>query len=226
MKQTSKKLSVIKKCITASVLTLCTFASQAVDLEYKGFYQRLDLIKENKLDKITMGFYLVDSYKRTRCDLVNATMLAQGKEPAQIEIASDGQLLVPLSRELYDKFALLRVKLKDEYQNCILQMQMQVKDKTKTDFSFSELALITKQMQELVDEFGSFLWFMMPNVNGLHIELSRAESISYIDDELKKSLKCEEGKCKLEIDEDNDSNKKAISFDLPPIVISPWIKDD
>ncbi|WNC66915.1 DUF2987 domain-containing protein [Thalassotalea nanhaiensis] len=226
MKQSSNKLSSIKKCIAVGVLSLTAFASQAVDLEYKGFYQRLDLIKENKLDHITMGFYLVDSYKRTRCELVDATMLAQGKEPAAIQIAEDGQLLVPLSRELYDKFALLRVKLKDEYQNCILQMQMQVKDKTKTDFTYSELALITKQMQELVDEFGSFLWFMMPNVNGLHIELSRPDSMSYVDGALKSSLVCEQEKCKLAIDQDNHSTEKAISFDLPPTVISPWIKDD
>ncbi|WOH38487.1 DUF2987 domain-containing protein [Thalassotalea fonticola] len=220
------KTKSIKQYIVAGMLSLTAFASQAVDLEYKGFYQRLDLIKENKLDQITMGFYLVDSYKRTRCDLVSATMLAQGKEPEQVDIAADGQLLVPLSRELYDKFALLRVKLKDEYQNCILQMQMQVKDKTKTDFSFSELALITKQMQELVDEFGSFLWFMMPNVSGLHVELSRADSISYINEEFKSALNCQQDKCKLDINQKNQSNDMAISFDMPPQVISPWIKDD
>lgn len=226
MKHTTMKNRSLKQYLLAGILSLTAFASQAVDLEYKGFYQRLDLIKENKLDQITMGFYLVDSYKRTRCELVSATMLAQGKEPEQVDIGADGQLLVPLSRELYDKFALLRVKLKDEYQNCILQMQMQIKDKTKTDFSFSDLALITTQMQELVDEFGSFLWFMMPNVNGLHVELSRAESISYINEEFKNALHCEQDKCKLDIDQDNHSDDKAISFDLPPKVISPWIKDD
>ncbi|KGK01616.1 DUF2987 domain-containing protein [Thalassotalea sp. ND16A] len=212
--------------LSVSLLAITSFSSLAVDLEYKGFYQRLDLIKENKLEKITMGFYLVDSYKRTRCEMEKATMLAQGTEPSAIAIADDGQLLVPYSRDLYDKFALLRVKLKDEYQNCILQMQMQVKDKTKSDFSFAELALITTQMQQLVDEFGSFLWFMMPQVSGLHIELSSPENIAYINEKLKPALVCEQEKCKLAIDADNQSNDKAISFDLAPKLISPWINKE
>ncbi|OUS26361.1 hypothetical protein A9Q98_10975 [Thalassotalea sp. 42_200_T64] len=216
----------MKKFLFALSVSLFSITCFAVDLEYKGFYQRLDLIKENKLDQITMGFYLVDSYKRTRCEMEKATMLAQGTEPSDIAIADDGQLLVPYSRDLYDKFALLRVKLKDEYQNCILQMQMQVKDKTKRDFSFAELALITSQMQQLVDEFGSFLWFMMPQVSGLHIELSSPENIAYINEKLKPALVCEQEKCKLAIDNENQSFDKAISFDLAPKIIAPWIKDD
>ena len=103
------------KLALACGLVMSAANVSAVDLEYKGFYQRLDLIKENKLDQITMGFYLVDSYKRTRCPLVDATMLSKGEEPANIEIADDGQLLVPFSENLYDNFAVLRVKQKDEY---------------------------------------------------------------------------------------------------------------
>ncbi|WP_157726600.1 DUF2987 domain-containing protein [Thalassotalea crassostreae] len=220
----AKKLGFISALLSTAIFTSApTFA---VDLEYKGFYQRLSLIEENELDKITMGFYLVDSYHRTRCELETATMLGKEVTPKEIEIANDGQLLVPLSETLYDKFAFLRVKQKDERQNCTLQMQIQVKDKAKKEFSFKELAVVAIQMQELVDDFGSFLWFMMPDVSGVTIEVADKEDIVFIDKSLTKMMKCDDSglKCQLAVDMELETDKPAIKFKTAPKVISPFIE--
>ena len=178
----------IKNILIAGALSLVSLSSQAVDMEYKGFYQRLDLINDNELDKITMAFYLVDYQTRERCELSKATMLAKDMSAMDIDIAADGELLVPYSEDLYDKFAFLRVEQAKPHQNCTLQMQIQGKDKTKTNYSYAELAFLTEQMQDLVDGFGSFLWFMMPNVTGLHISLTSTDDIAFIADDLKAGL--------------------------------------
>ncbi|MDG1733892.1 MAG: DUF2987 domain-containing protein [Thalassotalea sp.] len=216
----------MKKLLLAASLATLSANCFAIDIEYKGFYQRLDKIKEEKLEQISMGFYLVDYQTRERCELNKATMLGRDFTPTDIVIADDWQLLVPHSEEMYDKFAFLRVEQKIERQNCTLQMQIQAKDKTKTSYSFKELALLTEQMQELVDSFGSFLWFMMPNVSGLHITQNNAENISFISDELKQGLSCELNKCNLRVDTEQESNEEAIRFQQPPEVISPWIEKD
>lgn len=218
----------MKKIILISVLFVFSTVSHAVDLEYKGFYQRLKLIEDNKLNAITMGFYLVDSYHRTRCELTKATMLSKDQAPSDIQIGVHGQLLVPFSQTLYDNFALLRVSQKDERQNCILQMQMQVKDKSKRQFSYSELALVTYQMQELVDEFGGLLSFMMPDVHGLSIALVNETDIEFIDHELKADLLCKLEKCQLRVNhnKNQDNDATAIIFKHAPVVISPWIKEN
>ena len=80
------------------------------------------------------------------------------------------------------------------------------------------------QMQELVDEFGGFLWFMMPDVVGLSIELQEKDSISYIAPALESQLICVDNKCQLPIDVENSSTDKAIEFKQAPVVISPWIE--
>ncbi|MEW6999478.1 DUF2987 domain-containing protein [Colwelliaceae bacterium BS250] len=216
----------IKNILIAGALSLVSLSSQAVDMEYKGFYQRLDLINDNELDQITMAFYLVDYQTRDRCELSKATMLAKDMSAMDIDIAADGELLVPYSEDLYDKFAFLRVEQAKPRQNCTLQMQIQSKDKTKTEYSYAELALLTAQMQDLVDGFGSFLWFMMPNVAGLHISLTSTDDIAFIADDLNTGLNCTDNKCNLAVDMDNESTNKAISFAPAPMVISPWIADD
>ncbi|QBY05844.1 DUF2987 domain-containing protein [Thalassotalea sp. HSM 43] len=219
-------MSKMKKLLLATSIMLGVSAPvAAVDLEYKGFYQRLNLIEENKLDKITMAFYLVDSYKRSRCVLSDAKMLNKNGQHDDIAIADDGQLLVPLSQSYYDNFAVLRVEQQDAGQNCILQMQMQVKDKQQKAFSFSELALITWQMQELVDEFGGLLSFMMPNVQGLHIDMKKADSLKYIDSSLRDALNCDGSVCKLLIDMDDKRDENAIEFSTPPVVVAPWVEE-
>ncbi|WP_371185343.1 DUF2987 domain-containing protein [Thalassotalea maritima] len=209
------------------LLSLGLFASsvQAVDLEYKGFYQRLTLIEENNLDKITIGFYLVDSYTRERCPLTGAKMLKRDGSKDPIDIAADGQLMVPLSQQYYDEFALLRVEQSDDRQNCILQMQMQARDKQQTEFSYQQLATITWQLQELVDEFGGFLSFMMPDVQGLHIQLQNQQDVAYIASDLKQQLSCEQDKCQLLMKQNDEREQTAIRFAKPPVVISPWIED-
>ncbi len=214
------------KILIIVIVAMTSSLSHAVDLEYKGFYKRLDLIKEEKLEQITMAFYLVDYQTRVRCSLISATMLASDLEPVNIEIEQDGQLLVVLSKELYDKFAFLRVKQADERQNCTLQMQIQAKDKTKIEYSFAELALITKQMQDLVNSFGSFLWFMMPDVNGLHFIIADNNNIEFIAEELKPGLSCTLNKCNLLITADNQLEQRALLFKYPPQFISPWIAED
>ena len=223
----------MKKLLLLTACLLMPLTSNATDLEYKGFYKRLNLIKENKLDEITMGFYLVDTHSRDRCKLDNATLLAQGDSPTNIDIGDDGQLKVGLNKDWYDKFAFLRVKQHDEYQSCTLQMQMQVKDKTKTSFTYQELAIATDQMQDLVDDFGSFLWFMMPNVKGLHINLKDTTKITYIEPSLGKGLTCDILVCKLVIDDavvdsnlenDNEATPPALVFNEAPVVIAPWIE--
>ena len=54
------------KILLIAVVTMTSLVSHAVDLEYKGFYQRLDLIKEQQLEQITMAFFLVDYQTRVR----------------------------------------------------------------------------------------------------------------------------------------------------------------
>ncbi|TRX56967.1 DUF2987 domain-containing protein [Thalassomonas sp. M1454] len=216
----------MKKLLLAASLATLSANCFAIDIEYKGFYQRLDKIKDENLDQISMGFYLVDYHSRARCELNKATMLGRDLTPTNIEIADDWQLLVPHSEEMYDKFAFLRVEQKNEMQNCTLQMQIQAKDKTKTSYTFNELALLTEQMQELVDSFGSFLWFMMPNVSGLHISQANESNISFINDELKQGLSCQLTKCNLRIDTEQKSDEIALSFSQAPEVISPWIEKD
>lgn len=216
----------MKKLFLIFPLLFLSVFAHAVDLEYKGFYKRLDLIADNELNLITMGFYLVDSHSRQRCKLTKATMYAKDERAQNIEIAEDGQILVALSEELYKKQAFLRVVQQDEFQNCTLQMQIQAKDKAKRTFNFKELAEITSQMQELVDDFGSFLWFMMPNVQGLHINIESKEQIVYIAPVLAKKLNCQEKECKLAIDLQSLNSDKAIEFRKAPIVIAPWISED
>jgi hypothetical protein len=101
---------------------------------------------------------------------------------------------------------------------------MQVKDKHKTSFTYQELVVVTEQMQDLVNDFGSFLWFMMPNVKGLHINLKDTTTITYIDPSLDKNLTCDNLVCKLAIDVENRAIKPALTFSEAPVVIAPWIE--
>ncbi|WP_394173282.1 DUF2987 domain-containing protein [Thalassotalea litorea] len=218
----------IRKLITVLFLTLAmtSLKAQALDLEYKGFYQRLEIIEDNELDKITMGFYLVDAYDRQRCEIQSALLFGPGITDRAIETGNDGRLMVPFDKKLYDGFAILRVNLQDPGQNCTLQMQIQVKDASKTAFSFAELSAYREQMQTLMDEFGGFLWFMMPDVQGLNLKLANDNSLSYIDETLQSALNCEQRQCTLAIDEGQTSSEMALQFSQPPIVISPWVAKD
>ncbi|QDP01190.1 DUF2987 domain-containing protein [Thalassotalea sp. PS06] len=216
----------IRKFATLLVMGLFSLSAQALDLEYKGFYQRLDIIEENELDKITMGFYLVDAYNRERCHIDKAFFFGPGVNEKEIDIAADGRLQIPYDKELYDRFAVLRVNLSDPAQNCTLQMQIQVKDNQKTEFSFAELSVYREQMQSLVDEFGGFLWFMMPDVQGLNLKVASDNTLSFIDDSLKSGFNCEDLQCTLLVEEELTSNRMALQFSQPPVVISPWISKD
>ncbi|TLU66345.1 DUF2987 domain-containing protein [Thalassotalea litorea] len=216
----------IKKLTTSLLLALASIHAQAVDLEYKGFYQRLEVIEENELDQITMGFYLVDSYNRERCAIEDAFFFGPGISEMPADTGDDGKLIIPFDKKLYDRFAILRVNLEDPRQNCTLQMQIQVKDVSKTAFSFAELSAYREQMQTLMDEFGGFLWFMMPDVQGLNFKLVNDNSLSYIDETLQEALNCEQLQCTLAIDEGQTSSEMALQFSQPPIVISPWVAKD
>ncbi|WP_371379056.1 DUF2987 domain-containing protein [Thalassotalea aquiviva] len=208
----------------ALAMLVTPMSAIGLELEYKGFYKRLKLINDNELDLITMGFYLVDNHTRQRCELKNVRALAKGMPAQNVDIGIDNQILVPYSQAHYDNFGYLQVQQQDPRQDCTLQMQIQFKDKEQKAFSFNDLTQVKEQMQELVDEFGSFLWFMMPNLQGLHFELDANNHLDFVDPSIKSLLQCSATTCQLALPEEFDATDIALEFNQPPLVIAPWME--
>lgn len=208
--------------VLSSVFTLAlSFNANALFLEYKGFYQRLAKLEENELKHIDIAFYLVTEPAREPCNIKSAELEAK-EYKLPISFSEKTQLDIPFDEKYYKDKAILFVEEGQPYQQCTLQMQIQVKSNANA-FTFKELATFTSEMGTLMDDFGGFLWFIMPSVDGLTFRFNKPTSTSFVHSDLVDNLICKNNQCQLIIDTDDRREERAIEFVTTPEVISPYV---
>ncbi|TKB50509.1 DUF2987 domain-containing protein [Ferrimonas sediminicola] len=154
-----------------------SFSAQALTLDYKGFYDRLDKLYQPGINRLKLVFYFKDRETGAPCR-VNAGRILRHETAQPLLVGQQQQLLLPFDRDLRQNAAVIQVALENE-PRCDFAMQIQAETLDQTRFSGDQLAEIRDQMNRLMRSYAGvgFGW-LQPEVKGVTLSLVEGTKVS------------------------------------------------
>lgn len=162
------------KYLLGAILLFCCFTSQAETLvvPYSNFYSHTKKIegKETNALQFAFGFKQVQS---TELCTINSAIIHTQKQDIPLTLISQQRFTVPTNKILKMARAEVVIELQQAANRCDMSVQLETKaEYLKHDYSKQELQMVLEQYQAFFSGMGSFLSFMMPNVQGLSLHFS------------------------------------------------------
>jgi hypothetical protein len=162
------------KYLLGAILLFCCFTSHAETLvvPYSNFYSHTKKIegKETNALQFAFGFKQVQS---TELCTINSAIIHTQKQDIPLTLISQQRFTVPTNKILKMARAEVVIELQQAANRCDMSVQLETKaEYLKHDYSKQELQMVLEQYQAFFSGMGSFLSFMMPNVQGLSLHFS------------------------------------------------------
>jgi hypothetical protein len=183
------------KYLLASVLLFACFSARAETLvvPYSSFYSHSKKIagEETNALQFAFGFKQVDS---TALCTIDSAYIHTQKQDLPLSLIRQQRFTVPSNKILKMARATVVIALQQEANRCDMSVQLETKAEYLTQtYSKETLHMLLKQYQAFFKGMGSFLSFMMPEVQGLKLHFSDDTHFHTLPD----GLKVEKGKLLL-----------------------------
>lgn len=141
-------------------------------VEYSSFYSHLRKIDSDDTPALQFAFGFKQVGKSTLCQINSARIVTQ-KVELPIEITTENRFLLPTEKALKQARAVVEIDLSQPSNKCDMSVQLETKPEyLKLQYTAAEIQVVFEQYQTFFDDMGSFLSFLMPDVEGLHFHFN------------------------------------------------------
>lgn len=146
--------------------------ADTIDVSYKSFYSHVRKLQQEDTDKLQFAFGFINVNSNALCTLTSAKIITD-KKTLPLMITDEQRFTVPSERALNLADAIVQIEFEEKANQCDMSVQLETKPNLlKQNYTQSDLKEIESQYIAFFNEMGSFLSFLMPNVNGLIISFS------------------------------------------------------
>lgn len=164
-------LSVLTFCALVLFLNLTNpVESATLQVKYKTFYSHLSKLNADDTNALQFAFGFMNIRTKQLCE-INSGRISTEKQQIPIVITPENRFTLPSEKVLRMAEALVILELTEEANICDISVQLETKPEfVKESYSGDELDVIYQQYMNFFDGIGSFMSFLMPDVDGLTIQ--------------------------------------------------------
>lgn len=189
---------------------------------YDGFFARLKKSEQAQYSDITLAFLLQQHGSTQPCQLDRAAITTDiSNEP--LTIANNGELILPYSKLLNDRKALIRLYQSAGAVPCDLNFRLRSKMPLDAEVSFSQLLKMHQQFDQLLQELAGLGRYFLPEMRGLTLHFSAEAKVLQLPAALQSRLQCKEKQCQLDLVNMDDKLTDSIRFQAAPEYLVPWL---
>lgn len=191
-----------------------TLSAETLIVPYSSFYSHSKKIvgEETNALQFAFGFKLVQS---TELCTINSALIHTQKQDLPITLIKQQRFTVPSDKVLKMARAEVVLELQQAANRCDMSVQLETKaDYLKHRYSKQELQMLLDQYQAFFNGMGSFLSFMMPEVQGLTLHFSDESQLPSLPEGLKLD------KRKLLLSSEWIASAKGLKLDKAPLRIT------
>lgn len=145
-------------------------SANTLNVEYKTFYSHLNKLSSDETDALQFAFGFMNIHTKKLCE-INSAKISTEKQQIPLEVTAEQRFTLPTDKILRLAKALVVLELNEASNICDISVQLETKPEyLKTNYSGQELAFIYQQYVAFFDDVGSFMSFMMPDVDGITIQ--------------------------------------------------------
>lgn len=145
-------------------------SANTLNVEYKTFYSHLNKLSSDETDALQFAFGFMNIHTKKLCG-INSAKISTEKQQIPLEVTAEQRFTLPTDKILRLAKALVVLDLNEASNICDISVQLETKPEyLKTNYSGQELAFIYQQYVAFFDDIGSFMSFIMPDVDGITIQ--------------------------------------------------------
>ena len=196
------------------ILVPLTGSTEQLVVEYSSFYSHTKKLQGEDTNALQFAFGFQHVHSKTLCQIESAFISTQ-KQDIALNIQPNQRFVLPSEKALKMAKAQVVIELVDKANLCDMSVQLETKaEYLKTNYTANELHLIFKQYQNFFNNMGSFLSFLMPEVQGLNLHfIDKTQLLS-----LPIGLKLENDR--LALSEEWIAENKGLQLDTAPLRVT------
>lgn len=165
-----------KLAVAFFFIALCSESlAETIEVRYKDFYSHVRKLSGEDTQALQFAFGFQHVNEPRLCVLSKAEIVTQ-KQKLPLEITPENRFTIQSERALNLADATVVLETSDAVNQCDMSVQLETKPEyLKPYYTSDELKFIFEQYAAFFNEMGSFLSFMMPQVDGLMLHFSDPE---------------------------------------------------
>ncbi|MFT5900217.1 MAG: hypothetical protein ACI97K_002885 [Glaciecola sp.] len=154
-------------------LSLSNFAiADEIEIRYKTFYNHVKKLDNEDTQALQFAFGFRHVSSGNLC-VINSARISTQKKQLPLIVSAEQRFTIQSEKALNLADAFVVIDFKEASNQCDISVQLETKSEyLKTDYTFAEMQFLYEQYEAFFNEMGSFLSFMMPNVNGLMFQFN------------------------------------------------------
>lgn len=149
-----------------------TVNADTLSVEYKTFYSHLNKLSSDDTNALQFAFGFINIHTKKLCK-INSAKISTEKQEIVVEVTPEQRFTLPTDKILRLAKALVILELEEASNICDISVQLETKPEyLKTNYTKQDLAFIYQQYVTFFDDIGSFMSFMMPEVDGIVIQFT------------------------------------------------------
>ncbi|QSX38880.1 DUF2987 domain-containing protein [Shewanella sedimentimangrovi] len=203
----------MNKALLFSLLFTPALMAETVSLEYKEFYERLNVVNKSGVQLVELTFSVAPADK---CPLEGG-QITSGSQSYPLTISRDQRLLLPFDEQLKLDRALIQLTISGEENRCGLAMQLRERQ-PMMNYSAERLTQLLTEMDKVLDNMQGFpLKYFRKPIDGLSFEFVDDGAMVILDGVSKAAGS------KFTLSKEDLAQVKIVQFSQVPKVVSPWI---
>lgn len=171
MKVIISQLAVLSFCLI-SIAAANKVSANTLNVEYKTFYSHLNKLSSEDTDALQFAFGFMNIHTKKLC-AINSAKISTDKQQIPLEVTAEQRFTLPTDKILRLAKALVVLELKEASNICDISVQLETKPEyLKASYSGQDLDFIYQQYVAFFDDIGSFMSFMMPDVEGITVQFT------------------------------------------------------
>ncbi|MBT0586329.1 DUF2987 domain-containing protein [Alteromonas oceanisediminis] len=159
-------------CAALAFSVSANAAKHQIEVDYKSFYSHVRKLDNEDTQALQFGFGFQHIHEARLCIIDSATIVTE-KHSIPLSVTRENRFTVPSERALKLADAIVRIDVQDKPNQCDMSVQLETKPEyLKAQYSKAELDFLLSQYHAFFNEMGSFLSFMMPQVDGLTLQFA------------------------------------------------------
>ncbi len=200
-------------CLMLVGASAFSYAEQ-LQVQYKSFYSHVRKLNSEDTNALQFAFGFVNVRTQGLCT-INKAYISTDKQDLPLTVSPEGRFTVPSEKALKMADALVVLDLEEAANICDMSVQLETKPEfLKTEYTNKDLVFLYEQYQAFFNEMGSFLSFLMPQVDGLRFQFEDEN----LKAELQKGYTLKAGM--LELNEQELRAEKVLKLPQAPLRIT------
>lgn len=206
--------------LALSCLPLCALSASGtkVELNYDGFFDRMDDLADAEYQGIKLAFYYKDRANKP-CPVASAKLATKLKSQ-DVYILDSGEILLPYEPLLDQDKAILVIEQQDQ-RECGLNMRLESNQLFDRKVKVDAAKALTQTFATAFDDLGGMMSFMLPKVQGVTFQFEQDVNATLTADI---EIKCLANQGCTLLQSDLNEMKGDLVFSHKPTKAVPFIK--